>query len=148
VASRSFAAKDAKDAKDCSRSLLSMDIQSVSGEVVDSAIKVHSVLGPGLMENVYKTCLAFELRKRGLEVQTEVPCPVIYEGLKIDGGYRIDLIVERCVVVELKAVDRILEVHDAQLLSYLRLSGHKLGLRINFNVVHLKDGIKRMVNGF
>jgi GxxExxY protein len=100
------------------------------------------------MENVYKTCLAFELRKRGLEVQTEVPCPVIYEGLKIDGGYRIDLIVERCVVVELKAVDRILEVHDAQLLSYLRLSGHKLGLRINFNVVHLKDGIKRMVNGF
>ena len=123
-----------------------MDIELVGCHVIDGSIKVHSRLGPGLLESAYKSCLTYELRKRGLRVETEVPLPVIYDGVKVDAGYRIDLLVERCVVVELKAVERILPVHDAQLLSHLKLSAHKLGLRINFNVLHLKDGIKRMVN--
>ena len=95
----------------------------------------------------YKACLIYELHKRGLQVATEVAIPVIYDGVRLDAKFRVDLIVENCVVVELKAVERILDVHDAQLLSHLKLTGHKLGFRINFNVVHLKDGIKRMVNG-
>ncbi len=123
-----------------------MDIQAVSREIVDSAIKVHSTLGPGLLESAYKACLAYELRKRGLRVRTEVDLPVRYDGVVIDVAYRIDLLVEECVVVELKAVTRVHEVHDAQLLSHLKLSGHKLGLRINFHTVHLKNGIRRMVN--
>jgi GxxExxY protein len=123
-----------------------MEIELVGWHVLDGSIKVHSILGPGLLESAYKSCLAYELRKRGLRVETEVPLPVVYDGVKVDAGYRIDLLVEGCVVVELKAVERILPVHDAQLLSHLKLSGHKLGLRINFNVVHLRDGIKRMVN--
>ena len=124
-----------------------MEIELVGWHVVDGSIRVHSVLGPGLLESAYKSCLTYELRKRGLRVETEVPLPVIYDGVKVDVGYRIDLLVEGCVVVELKAVERILPVHDAQLLSHLKLSGHKLGLRINFNVLHLKDGIRRIVNG-
>ena len=123
-----------------------MDIQSVSREIVDAAIKVHTVLGPALLESAYKVCLAHELRKRGLRVRTEVPLPIVYDGVTLEAGYRIDMIVEESVVVELKAVSVVLPVHDAQLLSHLKLSGHKLGLRINFHVVHLKDGIRRMVN--
>ena len=124
-----------------------MDIELVAKEIVDSAIKVHSALGPGLLESAYNACLAYELRKRGLRVRTEVPLPVIYDGFKVDLGYRIDQLVEEAVVVELKAVSKIKDVHDAQLLSHLVLSGHKLGLRINFHEVHLKYGIRRMVNG-
>ena len=124
-----------------------MDIELVGREVVDSAMTVHSALGPGLLESAYKACLAHELRKRGLRVQTEVPLPVVYDGVKVDAGYRIDQVVEECVVVELKSVARVLEVHHAQLLSHLKLSGYRLGFLINFNVARLKDGIKRMVNG-
>ena len=124
-----------------------MDIEAVAHEVVDSAVKVHTALGPGLLESTYSACLAYELRKRGLSVRTEVDLPIIYESVKLTTGYRVDQIVEECVIVELKPVTRILEVHDAQLLSHLKLSGLKLGLRINFNVVHLKHGIRRMVNG-
>jgi len=124
-----------------------MDIEGVAHEVVDSSIKVHSVLGPGLLESAYKACLAYELCKRGLKVQIEVELPIIYDSVKVSAGYRIDLIVEACVIVEIKAVTRVLDVHDAQLLSHLKLSGMKLGFRINFNVVHLKHGIRRMVNG-
>ncbi|MCY2991653.1 MAG: GxxExxY protein [Planctomycetota bacterium] len=123
-----------------------MNPNEVSGQVVDAAMKVHTVLGPGLLESAYEGCLAYELRKRGLKVGTQVGLPVVYEGVNIDVGYRIDLLVEDLVIAELKAVDALAPIHQAQLLTYLKLSGKRLGLLINFNVVHLKDGIKRMVN--
>ena len=124
-----------------------MNINQVSGGVVNAAMKVHSALGPGLLESAYKSCILHELRKRRLNVVSEVPMPVFYDGMKMDVGYRADLIVEDMVLVELKAVDVLAPIHEAQLLCYLKLSGRKVGLLINFNVVHLKDGIKRMVNG-
>lgn len=123
-----------------------MEINDVSGQIVDAAIKVHSALGPGLLESAYETCLKYELSKRGLQVISQQILPVVYEGIKIDAGYRIDLLVEDAVMVELKAVDKIVSIHEAQLLSYLKLSGKRLGLLINFNVLYLKDGIKRMAN--
>jgi GxxExxY protein len=109
-------------------------------------MRVHSALGPGLLESAYEACLLFELHKRELKAVSQVQLPVVYESVKIDAGYRIDLLVEDAVVVELKAVEEVLPIHQAQLLSYLKLSGNKLGLLINFNTVHLKDGITRMVN--
>ena len=123
-----------------------MDLNQVSGAIVDAAMKVHSALGAGLLEGVYETCLAHELQKRGFEVKTQVALPVFYDGIKLDAGYRIDLLVENTVIVELKAVEQILPLHHAQLLSYLKLSNKKLGLLINFNVAHLRNGIKRIVN--
>ena len=123
-----------------------MRINDVSGQVVDAAIKVHSVLGPGLLERAYHVCLAHELRKRSLRIRTEVQMPVHYDGVELDLVYRIDLLVECCVVVEVKAVEKLLPVHRAQLLSQLKLSDHRVGLLINFNVTRLKDGIIRMVN--
>ena len=117
-----------------------------NGQVVDSAIKVHSALGPGLLESAYETCLAYELEKRGLLVLRQTPLPIVYDRIQLDVGYRIDLLVEDSVLVELKTVSRILPIHDAQLLSYLKLSGRQIGLLINCHVVHLRDGIKRMVN--
>ena len=123
-----------------------MHINEISGEVVDSAVKVHKVLGPGLLESAYKTCLTYELRKRGLRVRTEVAVPVIYDGLVIDAGYRIDLLVEEMVIVECKAKRTFHSVDMAQALSHLRLSGHKLALLINFHVKYLKHGIIRVVN--
>ena len=110
-------------------------------------MKVHSVLGPGLLESAYQACLAHELRTRGLNVATQVGLPVIYEGQKLEVGYRIDLVVESRVVIEVKSVEAIHPIHEAQLLSYMRLSGMGVGLLINFNVLHLRDGIKRMVDG-
>ena len=124
-----------------------MDINELSGSVVNAAMKVHAVLGPGLLEGAYEACLAHELRKRGLTVASQVALPVVYDGVRIDVGYRVDVLVEGLVVVELKAVDRVLPIHQAQLLSYLKLGGYRLGLLINFHVLHLRDGIKRMVNG-
>jgi len=115
--------------------------------VIDSAMKVHSALGPGLLESAYRACLAHELELRGLDVSQEKPLPVLYEGAEISVGYRIDLLLNQKVIVELKAVEKLLPIHTAQLLSYLKLSGCKLGFLINFNVLHLKDGIKRVVNG-
>ena len=123
-----------------------MRLSEISGAVVDAAMKVHTALGPGLLESAYEGCLAHELRKRGHEVTIQLSLPVVYDGVSIDAGYRIDLLVDDAVIVELKAVDRIAPVHEAQLLTYLKLSGKKIGLLINFNVAHLKDGIKRMVN--
>jgi GxxExxY protein len=120
-------------------------INAVSGELVDGAMKVHSVLGPGLLESAYEACLAYELRKRGLNVLVQVPLPVTYDGMQLEVGYRIDLLVEDAVVVELKTVAKFAPVHQAQLLSYLKLSAHRVGLLINFHAVHLKDGIKRMI---
>src|SRR5438128_6654297 len=110
-------------------------------------MRVHSVLGPGLLESAYGACLAHELRKRGFRVDTQVGLPVVYDDVKLDVGYRIDLLVERLVIVEVKCVEAIHPVHEAQLLSYLRLSGKNVGLLINFHVARLKDGTKRMVDG-
>ena len=124
-----------------------MSAHEISYEVIKAAMKVHSVLGPGLLENVYKACLAHELRKAGFEVKVEVPLPVLYDGVRLDLGYRIDLLVNDLVIVELKSVDELIPVHQAQLLSHMKLSKKKLGLLINFNVIHLRDGIKRMVEG-
>ena len=123
-----------------------MDLNEVSGQVVDAAFKVHSALGPGLLESTYTTCLLFELHRRGLTALREVELPVIYEGVQIDCGYRIDLLVEGAVIVEVKSVESVAPLHQAQLLTYLKLSGRKIGLLINFNSLHLKDGIKRLVN--
>ena len=123
-----------------------MEINQISGQIVDAAMKVHSALGPGLLESAYEACLLFELHKRGLTAASQVQLPVMYESVKIDAGYRIDLLVEDAVVVELKSVEEILPIHQAQLLSYLKLSSKKLGLLINFNTVHLKNGITRMVH--
>lgn len=109
-------------------------------------MEVHSALGPGLLESAYQGCLKHELEGRGLLVQRQVKLPVSYKNICLDFGYRIDLVVEDSVIVELKAVDKVLPIHEAQLLSYLKLSGRALGLLINFNSVHLRDGIKRMVN--
>ena len=124
-----------------------MQTNQITGTIIDSAMKVHSAFGPGLLESAYKACLVYELRKRGLNVAVEVGLPLIYDGIKIeDVGYRLDLLVEHEVVVELKAVEIMAPIFEAQLLHYLKLSGKKVGLLINFKVVHLRDGIKRMVN--
>lgn len=123
-----------------------MNINDVSGSVVDAALKVHTALGPGLLESAYEACLAHELKKRGHKVLAQVGLPLVYDGVSLDVGYRIDVLVDDCVIVELKAVDKILPIHEAQLLSYLKLSGKKVGLLINFHVTHLTQGIKRMVN--
>lgn len=106
---------------------------------------MHTTLGPGLLESVYEICLLHELQKRGLKVERQVLLPVVYDGLRLDSGLRLDLVVENRVVVELKAVDMLFPVHKAQVLTYLKLSGHRLGLLINFNSVLIKDGIQRLV---
>ena len=109
---------------------------------------MHTKLGPGLLESTYVACLKHELQQRGIEVRSEVPCPVVYKGQKVlDVGYRMDLLVANELVIEVKSVDAIAPVHRAQLLSYLKLSQRRLGLLLNFNTVHLRDGIVRMVNG-
>ena len=125
-----------------------MELNEISGSVIDSAMKVHTALGAGMLESTYEICLIYELRKRKFNVQSQLALPVIYDDIKLDAGYRIDLLVENAVIVELKAVERVLPVHEAQLLSYLKLSRKKLGLLLNFNVVHFKNGIKRIVNNF
>jgi GxxExxY protein len=123
-----------------------MHINQISGAIIDAAMKVHSTLGPGLLESAYRACLMHELHKRGLSVVAELKMPLIYDSIKMDVGYRLDLLVENAVIVELKAVEAVAPVHQAQLLSYLRLSSKQVGLLINFNVLHLRDGIKRLVN--
>jgi len=123
-----------------------MDVNDITGQIVDASIRVHSHLGPGLLESAYESCLAYELRKRGLDVGVQVPLPIQYGEVQLDAGYRLDLLVESCVVVELKSVEKMIPLYDAQLLSYLKLSGNKIGLLINFNVIRLKDGLKRFAN--
>ncbi len=123
-----------------------MEIKEITGQIVDAAMKVHTQLGPRLLESAYEACLAYELRRRGLNVATQVQLPIIYEDVRLDVGYRLDLLVESQVIVELKSVNKMIPLYDAQLLSYLKLSGNKIGLLINFNVVRLKDGIKRLAN--
>ena len=123
-----------------------MDIEGIAKEIVDSAIKVHRTLGPGLFESTYQQCLAFEIRKRGLRVDCEVVLPIIYDGVKIESGYRLDMLVESAVVIENKTVDEFAPVHATQLLTYLRLGGFHLGFLINWKVELMKNGIKRIVN--
>jgi len=137
-------AEDAKDAEESQNHLLKLN--QMSGEIIDAAMAVHSALGPGLLESVYETCLCYELNKLGVRTQTQVQLPVCYDSLELDAGYRLDLLVENCIIVELKAVEKILPIHQAQLLTYLKLSDKPIGLLINFNSVHLKDSIKRMVH--
>ena len=117
-----------------------MEMNFVTGLVVDSAIRVHSRLGPGLLEGAYEACLAHEIRKRNVDVVTQMQLPIIYDGVRLDIGYRLDLLVAHSVVVELKTVEKLKPIHEAQLLSYLRLSGHKVGLLINFHVPSLARG--------
>src|SRR6202162_4740640 len=120
---------------------------SIGTAIVASAMMVHSALGPGLLESAYEFCLAHELSKRGLDVRKQVSIPIVYHELTIENGYRIDLLANDLVVVELKAIEAVTPVHRAQLLSYLRLGGFKLGYLLNFNVPRMRDGITRMVNG-
>ncbi|HRQ41400.1 MAG TPA: GxxExxY protein [Chloroflexota bacterium] len=124
-----------------------MDIELIAKEIVDSAIKVHRTLGPGLLESAYQLCLKYELEKRGLKVQCEVPQPVVYDGHKLDAGYRIDMLVEDAVIIENKTVQQLLPVHEAQLLTYLKLRGCRVGFLLNWYVPLMKQGIKRMING-
>jgi GxxExxY protein len=119
----------------------------ISRVVIDTAIDIHRRLGPGLLESVYRVVLAHELRKRGLRVEEEQPIPVVWDGIKLDVGFRADLIVEHLVVVELKSVETVAPVHKKQLLTHLRLADFRLGLLINFGAALLKDGIHRIVNG-
>jgi GxxExxY protein len=123
-------------------------LNAITDRVIGAAIDVHRALGPGLLESAYEACLAFELNQRGMKVARQVPLPVVYKGVKLECGYRLDLLVEDVVIVELKAVDAISDVHRAQILSYLKISGLKVGLLLNFNVKMLKDGLVRMANDF
>jgi GxxExxY protein len=122
-----------------------MKLEHLTSRILGGAIKVHSALGPGLLESAYRLCLYQELTLEGLGVELEYPLPLVYRGRRLDAGYRIDLRVEKQVIVELKSVKAILPVHEAQLLAYLKLSACEVGLLINFNVVHLRDGIIRRV---
>jgi GxxExxY protein len=124
-----------------------MGIEEIAKTIVDAAIKVHRALGPGLLESAYQACLAYELRKRGLRVECELVLPVVYDGQQIDAGYRIDMLVESCIIIENKTVDQLLPIHEAQLLTYLKLRDCRLGFLLNWNVTLMKYGIKRMVNG-
>lgn len=121
-----------------------MTKDQITHEILDSAFKVHTALGPGLLESAYRTCLAYELRNKGLKVEEEKPLPLIYEEIKLDCGYRIDMLVENEVIVELKTVNEFNDVHLAQILTYLKLSEKQVGLLLNFYVKSLKNGIKRV----
>lgn len=122
-----------------------MDPNLITGNIIDAALKVHTALGPGLLESAYEACLIHELNKRHLRTASQISLPVFYDGVTIDLGYRIDLLVEDQVIVELKAVEKLHPVHKAQLLSYLKLSKKHLGLLLNFGELHLKDGIERVI---
>ena len=121
-------------------------LNQISGEIVRAAIAVHRALGPGLLESAYETCLAYELVKRELKVERQKPLPIRYNDVRLDCGYRLDLVVNDSVIVELKAVQSLEPIHEAQLLSYLKLADMRLGLLINFHVRRLRDGVRRIVN--
>jgi GxxExxY protein len=123
-----------------------VEINELIGLIIGSAMRVHSAVGPGLLESVYRACLQYELEEHGLQVRSEFPIPVVYRGVQIDVGHRVDLLVSDLVLVELKAQPTMHPVYEAQLLSYLRMSNRPMGLLINFHVVHLRNGIRRMTN--
>lgn len=120
----------------------------ITEAIIGCAIKVHKALGPGLLESAYQECLFYELKKAGLKVDKEIPLPLIYEEVKLDCGYRVDLMVENCIIVELKAVEELTDIHLAQVLTYLKLADCKLGLLINFNVTQLTKGLRRVINKY
>jgi GxxExxY protein len=122
---------------------LPAEIEAIATKVVDGAFRVHSAIGPGLLESIYETCLDHELRKQALRVQKQVSVPIVYDMLRIESGLRLDLLVEEAVIVEIKAIDRMSPVFEAQILSYLKLAKKRLGLLINFNVPRIRDGIRR-----
>ena len=124
-----------------------MQPNDITHKIIGCAMKVHTALGPGLLESAYMACLYYELLESGLQVEREKPLPLIYEEIKLDIGYRMDLLVESQIVVEIKAVETLHSIYSAQVLTYLKLSGNSTGLLINFNVHHLRDGIKRIANG-
>lgn len=123
-----------------------MDLERIFKLVLDSSFTVHSNMGPGLLESAYEYCLEYELINRGLKVERQKPLPLVYKVVKLEAGYRIDLLVERQVIIEIKSVELLNDVHFAQIMTYLKLSGCKLGLLVNFNVSHLKNGIKRVIH--
>ncbi|MCI0437979.1 MAG: GxxExxY protein [Chloroflexi bacterium] len=127
---------------------LAREINEITEDIIGAAIDVHRALGPGLLESAYETCLAFELMERGLKVEQQKPMPVLYRDVELDCGYRLDILVDDAVIVEAKAVERLEPIHQAQLISYLKLSGYTVGLLINFNVRVLKNGIRRIVNNY
>lgn len=127
---------------------MQMETNEITNKIIGCAIKVHKVLGPGLLESAYQTCLYYELVKSGLHVEKEKALPLVYEEVKLDCGYRMDFLIEHRVVVEVKSVESLTDIHLAQVLTYLKLSENRFGLLINFNVVKLKDGVKRVVNGY
>ena len=140
---RNFTAEDAESAEE---NEIKERLDGITEQIIGGAIAVHKALGPGLLESAYEACLVYELRQRGLKVQRQKELPIIYGEVKLDCGYRLDLFVEDSVIVELKAVDRLAPIHEAQLLSYLKLADCRLGLLINFNVTLLKRGIRRLAN--
>ena len=123
-------------------------LDQISRRIIGAAIEVHRHLGPGLLESAYQSCLVFELKQHGLKVEEQKPLPVVYKQVKLDCGYRLDMVVEDEIIVEVKAIEKLLPIHDAQLLSYLRLAKKKVGLLMNFHVPVLKNGLKRIVNEF
>lgn len=127
------------------RRAIPADLEQIGRQVVDAAVKVHRVLGPGLLESAYEHCLAHELHGRGLSVRRQVSLPIDFEGLRLDNGYRLDLVVSDAVIVEVKAVDALSRLHEAQILSYLKLSGLRLAYLMNFNSVQLRHGLRRFV---
>lgn len=124
------------------------ELNEITGKIIELSIKVHKSLGPGMLEGAYEICLTHELVKHGFKVERQKKLPIVYDGIRLDAGYRLDLLVNDAVIVEVKAVERIHPVHEAQLLSYLRMTDVKLGLVINFNMKMLRDGVKRVVNNF
>ena len=123
-----------------------MDIEELGNLIIGAAIRVHRVLGPGLLESSYQKCMEYELHKMGLRVDSELALPVQYETIRIDAGYRIDMLIEELIIIENKTVERILPIHEAQLLTYLKMKGCRIGYLLNWNVPVMKDGIKRLVN--
>jgi GxxExxY protein len=138
--------EDAKGAKGQAMPKTNEEIERIAEQVVDAMLAVHRALGPGLLESTYQACLAHELRCRDIEVSCEVALPVRYGEIEIQAGYRIDMLVAQCILIENKSVQEMAPIHEAQLLTYLKLSAHRLGFLVNWNVPRIKDGIKRMVN--
>jgi len=132
--------------KDVKFQPISARTEEVAKKVLDVSFKVHTALGPGLLESIYETCLAHELKGTGLRLESQIALPIVYNGIIIESGLRLDLFVEKCVIIEIKAVEIINPIYKSQLLTYLKLSGVRLGLLINFNVIRLRDGIVRLVN--
>jgi len=142
---KSLTTKDTKVVTKFHKGEFYMNEEEIFKKILDCSFKVHTALGPGLLESAYEECLTYELKKFGLMVEKQKPLPLVYEGIKLDAGYRVDLLVENRIIVEIKSVDALAEIHMAQILTYLKLSGCRLGLLVNFNVKHLKDGIKRVI---